>query len=197
MDIFNAGLAAVDPYHAVIRELRTVNGQLYAGGRVYEPAAFDRIIVVGAGKATARMAEAVEETLGSSVDDGLIIVKYGHTGRLRITEQIEAGHPIPDEAGVRGTERILELVRRADEKTLVICLLSGGGSALLVAPLPGITLEDKQLTTDLLLKAGANIRRIEHGSQTSVRDKRRQTCTGGLSCHSGDAGPFRRDRRQT
>jgi glycerate 2-kinase len=160
MEIFKAGLAAVDPYRAVAGALRTINGRLYAGDSVYDLAAFDRIIVVGAGKATARMAEAVEETFGGSIDGGVIIVKYGHTGRLRMIEQVEAGHPIPDEAGVRGTERILDLVRRANEKTLIICLLSGGGSALLVAPLPGITLEDKQLTTDLLLKAGANINEL-------------------------------------
>jgi glycerate 2-kinase len=160
MAIFTAGLAAVDPYRAVSGALRTENGQLYAGGSPYDLSAFDRVIVVGAGKATARMAEAVEEKFGNSIDGGIIIVKYGHTGRLRTIEQIEAGHPIPDEAGVRGTERVLELVRSADEKTLVICLLSGGGSALLVAPLPGITLEDKQLTTDLLLKAGADINEL-------------------------------------
>lgn len=157
MDIFKVALAAVDPYRAVIRALRIADEKLHAGGSVYDLAVFDRIIVVGAGKATARMAEAVEEVLGSSVTGGIIVVKYGHMGSLKILEQIEAGHPIPDEAGVRGTKRIIELVRSVDEKTLVICLLSGGGSALFVAPLPGITLEDKQLTTNLLLKAGADI----------------------------------------
>ncbi len=160
IDIFNAALAAVDPYHAVVRVMRSTGGQQDDGWIAYDRAHFDRIIVVGAGKATARMAEAVEETLGSSVAEGIILVKYGHAGDLKIIEQLEAGHPIPDEAGVRGTVRILELVRRANEKTLVICLLSGGGSALLVAPLSGITLEDKQLTTDLLLKAGANIQEL-------------------------------------
>lgn len=160
MDIFNAALAAVDPYHAVSRALRTADGKLHAGGSVYDLAVFDRVIVVGAGKATARMAEAVEEVLGSSITGGLIIVKYGHTGSLKVLEQIEADHPVPDEAGVRGTARIIELILRADEKTLVICLLSGGGSALFVAPLPGISLEDKQLTTNLLLKAGADINEL-------------------------------------
>ncbi len=157
MDIFNAAVAAVDPYHAVTRALRLAEGRLLAAGGAYDLAAFDRVSVVGAGKATARMTEAVEELVGSAITDGIIIVKYGHRGPLKVVEQIEAAHPVPDEAGVRGTERILELVRRADEKTLVLCLLSGGGSALLVSPLPGLTLEDKQLTTDLLLKAGANI----------------------------------------
>ncbi len=157
LDIFNAALRAVDPYRAVTSVLRSAGGGLDIGGTTYDRATFDRIIVIGAGKATARMAEAVEETIGKGIDGGVIIVKYGHSGNLGIIEQLEAGHPIPDEAGVRGTMRILEFVRGADEKTLVLCLLSGGGSALLVAPLPGVTLEDKQLTTDLLLKAGADI----------------------------------------
>lgn len=159
-EIFNAALAAVDPYRAVTRALRLEEGRLFAGGSTYGIAAFDRILVAGAGKATARMAEAVENIVGSSIAGGIIIVKYGHGGSLRKIVQVEAGHPIPDEAGVRGTELLLELVRGADEKTLVLCLLSGGGSALLVDPLPGITLEDKQRTTDLLLKAGASIHEL-------------------------------------
>ncbi len=160
LDIFNAALRAVDPYRAVRRVLRPADGRLGVGGAAYEFAAFNRIIVIGAGKATARMAKAVEETIGKSIAGGVIIVKYGHASNLSTIEQLEAGHPIPDEAGVQGTARILEVVRRADEKTLILCLLSGGGSALLVAPLPGITLEDKQLTTDLLLKAGADINEL-------------------------------------
>src|SRR5512144_968328 len=157
LDIFNAALAAVDPYEAVRRSLRIENGRIHAGESVYELDAFDRVMVVGAGKATARMAMAVEDILGDAVKGGIIIVKYGHTGDLRRIEQVEAAHPIPAEAGVQGTKRILELVRNAGENDLVLCLLSGGGSALLVAPVGGITLEDKQRVTDLLLRAGASI----------------------------------------
>ncbi len=157
VEIFNAALSAADPYRAVTGALRRENNRLSAGGSAYGLDAFDRVIVVGAGKAAARMAAAVEDVLGDALDGGIVIVKYGHAGKLRKIEQVEAGHPLPDEAGVRGTQRVLELVRSAGEKTLVLCLLSGGGSALLVAPLPGITLEDKQTVTDLLLKAGAAI----------------------------------------
>lgn len=157
LDIFNAALAAVDPYEAVRRSLRLENGRIHAGESVYELDAFDRIMVVGAGKATARMAMAVEDVLGDAVKGGIIIVKYGHTGDMKRIEQVEAAHPIPDEAGVEGTKRILELVRNAGERNLILCLLSGGGSALLVAPVGGITLEDKQRVTDLLLRAGASI----------------------------------------
>ncbi len=160
LDIFNAALSAVDPYHAVIRSLRIENGRIYAGGSICGPDRFDRVIVVGAGKATAPMAAAVEDVLGSAIESGIIVVKYGHARKLSIIGQVEAAHPVPDEAGVQGTEQVLGLARSAGENTLVISLLSGGGSALLVAPLPGITLEDKQKTTDLLLRAGASIKEL-------------------------------------
>jgi glycerate-2-kinase len=147
----------VDPYRAVAKAFRIENDRLFAGGGVYDLSVFDRVMVVGAGKAAASMAAAVEDALGDRIDRGLVVVKYGHAGKLRMIEQVEAAHPVPDEAGVQGTLRILELVRRTDEKTLVLCLLSGGGSSLLVAPHRGITLKDKQRTTELLLKAGATI----------------------------------------
>ena len=155
--VFDAALAAVDPHAAVVRALRVEQGMLKAGDSVYDRNAFEHVIVVGAGKAVAAMAAAAEEVFGEQLVGGIVVVKYGHGGRLERTEQIEAAHPIPDEAGLEGTRRIIDLVRRADERTLVICLISGGGSALLVAPLPGISLADKQRTTDLLLKAGATI----------------------------------------
>ena len=123
----------------------------------YDLSRFNNIIVIGAGKATASMAQAVEEVIGDKISDGLIVVKYEHTSPLKKIKQLEAGHPLPDEAGVKGTEEILRLLEGADEKTLVICLLSGGGSALLVSPSEGITLNDKIETTRLLLSAGADI----------------------------------------
>ncbi len=130
---------------------------LHAAGAAYELDSFSRILVVGAGKATARMALAIEDVLGDRITEGLIVVKEGHTAPLKIIRQVEASHPVPNEAGVEGTKRIVELVRAADEKTLVICLLSGGASALLVAPMNGLTLKDKQEVTSLLLQAGASI----------------------------------------
>ena len=156
-DVLTAALAAVDPYAAVIRALRLQDNFVHAGDSVCNLDGFEQVIVVGAGKAAAPMAAATETVFGDRITAGLVVLKYGHGGKLGWTEQIEAAHPIPDEAGLQGTRRIVDLVRRADERTLVICLISGGGSALLVAPLPGITLADKQRTTDLLLKAGATI----------------------------------------
>ena len=157
IEIFSTALAAVDPYRAVLKFAKIGNGRLRAGDAGFDLAAFGRIIVVGAGKATARMAQAVEALLGKRISAGLIVVKDGHRLPLTIIEQVEAAHPVPNEAGEAGTKRILEMVQAADAKTLVVCLLSGGGSALLVAPAEGITLRDKQQATGLLLQAGASI----------------------------------------
>jgi glycerate 2-kinase len=157
IDIFNGALAAVDPYNAVFKAVKIEGSVILADGAEYDLDTFSRIIVVGAGKATARMAMAIEDVIGSRISDGLIIEKQGHTAPLRTIRQVEASHPVPNEAGVEGTKRILAMVQAADEKTLVICLLSGGASALLVAPMNGLTLKDKQEVTTLLLKAGASI----------------------------------------
>ena len=160
IEIFNAALAAVDPYHAVIRSITFEKNCLHAAGAAYELDAFSRLLVVGAGKATARMALAIEDVLGDRITEGLIVVKEGHAAPLKTIKQVEASHPVPNEAGVEGTKRIAELVRVADEKTLVICLLSGGASALLVAPMNSLTLNDKQEVTSLLLRAGASIEEL-------------------------------------
>ncbi len=158
--IWRAAIGAVDPYNAVKRAIQLERGRLIVSGSDQDLSIYPRILVVGAGKATARMAEAVGSILDDRIAEGLIIVKYGHTGSLKTVAQVEAGHPSPDAAGVEGTEKLLGLVRSADERTLILCLLSGGGSALLVAPLPGLTLEDKQQTTDLLLRSGAAIHEL-------------------------------------
>lgn len=155
--IFSAALAAVDPYQAVLNATKLENDCLTIADAAYPLADFGRIIVVGAGKATARMALAIEQLLGERISAGLIVVKDGHTARLNRIEQIEASHPVPNEAGVAGAGRILEMVWGADSNTLILCLLSGGGSALLVAPVAGLTLQDKQEVTALLLRAGASI----------------------------------------
>ncbi|MDD2701565.1 MAG: HAD-IIB family hydrolase [Sideroxydans sp.] len=155
--IFAAALTAVDPYQAVMRALMVEDGQLRVANSRYELGTFEQILVVGGGKATARMAQAVEQLLAGHISAGLIVVKYGHTAPLQMIEQVEAAHPVPDAAGETGARRILQLVRKADERTLVLCLLSGGASALLVAPAEGMSLQDKQEATGLLLRAGAPI----------------------------------------
>ncbi|MDO8989532.1 MAG: HAD-IIB family hydrolase [Sideroxyarcus sp.] len=156
-EIYDAALAAVDPYRALQEAVHLEDGRLRVAGAVYDLAAYERVVAVGAGKASARMALALEALLGERICAGLVIVKQGHTAPLQRIEQIEAAHPVPDAAGAAGAQRVLQLLRAADERTLLICLLSGGASALLVAPAANLTLQDKQQVTGLLLMAGASI----------------------------------------
>ncbi len=157
LNIYYAALKAADPYIAIIKAVYLKGNKLFVNGTDYDLSSFNKVMVIGAGKGTARMAQALEDILGERIDEGLIIVKYGHTARLNKIRQVEASHPLPDLAGVRGTGEILVMLEKVDAETLIICLLSGGGSALLVSPAEGLTLEDKQITTDLLLKSGATI----------------------------------------
>ncbi len=158
--IFNAGLAAVEPEDCIHRCCRLERNILEVGKQTYDLDKFDEIIIIGAGKAGASMASAVEEILGNRITAGLIIVKYDHVKPLHKIDLVEAGHPIPDENGVAGAKKILEFAENADEKTLVICLISGGGSALMALPSAGLTLKDKQETTEVLLGCGAAIHEI-------------------------------------
>lgn len=158
--IFKAGLQAADPLEAIHRHVKRIGLKLQVGERVYNLSDYERIYVIGGGKAGAPMARAIEDLLKGRITAGLINVKYGHLAELEVIRLNEAGHPIPDEAGVRGAQEIVELARQAGEKDLVICLISGGGSALLPLPIPGITLEEKQMVTQLLLACGATINEI-------------------------------------
>jgi len=158
--IFRAGLEAVDPYEATKRALRLAGEELQVGEHSYPLKNFKRIVVVGAGKAGAPMAQAVEEILGERLEGGLIVVKYGYTAPLKKVKIIEGGHPIPDEAGQRGARELLEIVKGLGKDDLVFCLISGGGSALLPAPVEGVDLAEKQETTKILLESGASIHEI-------------------------------------
>jgi hydroxypyruvate reductase len=158
--ILYAALAAVNPVEAVKRFVSLEDSSLRVGRRSYDLRRCQRIIVVGAGKASAAMAQGLEEVLGDRIATGLVNVKYGHSAPTRIVAVQEAGHPIPDENGLLGAQRIRQMVDGAGGDDLVICLLSGGGSALLALPAPEVTLEDKQGLTELLLRCGATINEI-------------------------------------
>ena len=157
LGILRQALVAVDPYAAVKAHLRREGDILTVGGRSYDLGRIQRIFVVGAGKASARMALAVEDILGNRVTAGLVNVKYGHAETLRKVRIKEAGHPVPDAAGLEGAREILDIVSTAGENDLVLCLISGGGSSLLPLPAAGIELADKQKTTQVLLGCGATI----------------------------------------
>jgi glycerate 2-kinase len=158
--IFRAGIEAVDPERAVRKYVRRKGNRLFVGDRSYALDRFKRILLIGAGKGTAPMAKALEEILGDHLTEGWIIVKYGYGMPLEKTHTMEAGHPIPDEAGLKATEVVLDQIRECTEEDLIICAFSGGGSALLPAPSPPINLDQKQETTRLLLDSGATINEI-------------------------------------
>ena len=159
-DVLKAALRAVDPAEALGRYVRRQGQSLQIGERDYDLTQVDHIYVVGCGKAGATMSSAIAGILGERLTAGWVNTKYGH----RLAEQgggpltvHEAGHPVPDEHGVQGTLEIMNLLESAGERDLVICLISGGGSALMIAPAPGLTLGDKQAVTKLMLACGATI----------------------------------------
>lgn len=158
--IFHKGLQAVEPGSAIKRSCKLEGDHLFIGNRKYNLSGIKNIFVTGAGKATAPMAATIEDILGENITRGIINVKYGHTANLNCIRLIEAGHPVPDENGMQGTDEILKLAESAKKDDLVLCLISGGGSALLVLPAKGITLKDKQDTIKILLSCGATIHEI-------------------------------------
>jgi hydroxypyruvate reductase len=158
--IFRAGLHAAQPAAAIQRLCRLEGDRLHLGEIGFDLTRVARIVVVGAGKATAAMARAVEELLGERIAAGVISVKYGHTQPLRRIEIVEAGHPLPDANGLMASRKIMALVAGARPADLILVLLSGGGSALLPLPAPGLSLADKQAATDLLLAREATIQEI-------------------------------------
>ncbi len=165
MTLITAGLGAVHPGAAVKNHLRLSGNilELKKNNSIvkrYDLSLYSRIFVIGAGKATASMALAVEEILGKKITSGHICVKYGYTEKLARIKTTEAGHPIPDKNGLDAAEAILKIAQTAGEDDLVISLISGGGSALIPLPAGEITLDDKMAVTDLLLRSGADIHEI-------------------------------------
>lgn len=141
-DLYETAVAAADPYEAVLRYLPSP--------------VMGKTLVVGAGKAAARMAQAVEAGWGGEIE-GLVVVPYGHKAETQWIEVVEAAHPIPDEEGVKAANRIYDMASELSEFDQLIVLLSGGGSALLSRPMEGITLAEKQIITSGLLQSGARI----------------------------------------
>jgi glycerate 2-kinase len=170
--IFRAGLDRVDPYRMIASHVFRRGDRLEVNTEGCALAVdlndYERVLLLGAGKASAPMARAFEELLGERIAGGLICVKEGHEEPLRRVELVAASHPLPDERGLAAARRLAALARQADGRTLVISCISGGGSALLPSPLDRlgsnglveISLADKQATTNALLRCGAGIREI-------------------------------------
>jgi glycerate 2-kinase len=160
LQIFRAALRASDPQEAVLRHLSFDGRTLTAARRKYPLKNFDRIQIIGAGKASAAMARAVERLLGRRIAGGWINIKDGHTANLRRIHQQESGHPVPDARGVEGVSRMEEIAAEAGPRDLLIGVISGGASALTPAPVPPMTLSQKQEMTKKLLASGATIHEI-------------------------------------
>ncbi len=161
LDVIEHAMTAVDPYE-VAKKLVYIenNGKLIVGDLSYNLLKVGNIYVVGAGKATFPIAQALEEILGDRIKRGTINVKRGEERRLKHITVREAGHPIPDEMGLEGAKEIVEIAKEAKERDLVFACITGGASALTPLPAQGISLEDKRRVTGFLLKCGATIDEI-------------------------------------
>jgi glycerate 2-kinase len=133
---------------------------LKAGALSFDLAKFKHVYVVGGGKAGAAMAQALEEALGDYITAGTVNIPHATKRKTRFVELNEASHPIPDQAGVKGTRRMLTIAKKAKKDDLLICLISGGGSSLMPLPRKGVSLKDKQALTEALLKSGASISEV-------------------------------------
>lgn len=158
--IFQAGLHAADPTGAVRRVVKVEENTLRVAGEAFSLAGPGSTRVVGMGKASAAMALPLEEMLGERLGGGVVVVKYGHGLALKRVRVVEGGHPVPDAPGEAGAGQIMEALRDGGPEDIVFCLISGGGSALSPAPVPGLSLEDKQAVTRLLLASGATIHQM-------------------------------------
>lgn len=157
IDIFRSALRAVDPYESVKVQMPQVLS-------AYRTLELEKIFLASFGKAAVPMAKAALDYIPPGIPvNGVVITKYDHVGDERLPEFIsvyEAGHPLPDKEGHAATRKMLKMLEGVDDKTFILFLVSGGASALLVAPWGNLTLDDKQKITDLLLKAGASIEEL-------------------------------------
>jgi len=158
--IAQTALKAVAPEACLHRAIRREGKHLRVGKQTFDLSQVRRIIVVGMGKASARMAAALEEVLADRTVDGLVVTADGYRVPTRNVEVLEATHPVPDERGLAAAQRIAALIDGAEAENLVIVLISGGGSALLPFPAQGLTLSDLTRTNELLLRSGARIQEM-------------------------------------
>jgi hydroxypyruvate reductase len=171
--IFLRAVERVDPLSMIPRSISVESGSIVIrsdGQTIREDLSDYRdIVVLGIGKASARMGKAMEAVLGGHLTRGTVITKYGHSEKLSKISVMEAGHPIPDGNGITGARLLQRIAIEADHRTLIILLISGGGSALFCLPREGVSLQDLQMMTGLLLESGADIQEMnclrKHTSQ--------------------------------
>jgi glycerate-2-kinase len=170
LSIIEAGIEAVLPENVIRNTVKVEGDRLSAGGRTFDLSKYRHIYIAGGGKASGTMAAEIERLLDSRITAGIVIDRHGTNVQTKIIKVLRAGHPLPDENSIKGMRAIRDMLAAADREDLVIFLISGGGSALMTCPAPGVTLEDLIRLTDLLLKSGATIAEIncvrKHTSQT-------------------------------
>lgn len=160
VEIIESALVASNPYFAIKKRVSLAGEVLHIDEFSIDLRFFQRIFVVGAGKATGLIAQALEELLGDRITGGLVVLRYGDQFNLSHIQVQFGAHPIPDEGGHEGARRMLEMAKTFTAKDLVFAGISGGSSALLPLPVEGISLPDKQLVNKILLSCGADIEEI-------------------------------------
>lgn len=157
LDIVEYALSVADPYQAVKKLVRLDGQQLVVGNSVIDLSKAGNFYILGAGKATLRIAKAIEDILGNRIDDGLIVIKRGQPHNMRYVRVIEAAHPIPDKASLFAAKEVLTLANKARAGDIILTAITGGSSALLCYPAGNISFEEKQQVHELLLGCGADI----------------------------------------
>lgn len=165
VSLFYVGIKAASPYNLIpnnmlleenILTISDINGT----SKLFDLNNYNKIKVIGAGKASTSMAYEVEKILDDKIDDGLVVTKHNFRSELKRIQVLEASHPLPDKNGIEASKKIVEICKNAKENDLIINLISGGASSLLPFPADNITLEDKIKTTKILLRAGAAIQEL-------------------------------------
>ncbi len=161
LEALEAALEAADPGEAIKSKLTLKDDILRINQRNFDLNKFGHIYVVGGGKASGKMAETIESIFADRISGGIVNIPHkGGPYKTRRIKLQKAGHPIPDNAGIKGTKEMLKLASHARKNDLVICLISGGGSSLMPLPRGGVTISDKRQVTDALLRSGATINEI-------------------------------------
>ncbi len=170
LSIIEAGIDAVLPENVIRNTVKVEGDRLSVSGRTFDLSKYKHIYIAGGGKASSAMAEEMERLLDGRITDGVVIDRHGTKSRTKMIKVLQASHPLPDENSIKGMRTIHDMLAAAGKGDLVIFLISGGGSALMTCPAPGVALEDIIRLTDLLLKSGATIAEIncvrKHISQT-------------------------------
>lgn len=162
LQAYESALLSSNPYQLIIDNVSVSESILSIGTKQFDLNKFKKIIVIGGGKASGPMTQALENLLEDRISNGLVNILAGTsvdypTKKVQLNE---AGHPIPTENGMLGAKKMLDLAENAGKEDLIICLISGGGSAMMALPKEGITLKDKQIVTQQLLRSGATINEL-------------------------------------